>query len=630
MVLHESAATGLWRHSLYAADSTIIDNFNSQVVKRPEKIAVICGDRRLSYAQLAELSQRIAASLVAAGVGKGDRVAILSGRSIEAVAAQLGVLTIGAAFVPLDPASPGAVQSGILDAAGVHVILTHGDAAADAGKGRHIIDLQAIPAAPADLVWPQGPGPEDLAYVIFTSGSTGEPKGVMVPHRGVCRLVRGQDYAGFGPDQVILCMAAVGFDAIVIETYGAIMNGGTLVILPDAAPSLDRIEAAIRDHGVTFAFITAGLFHIVAEHRPALLAPLRQVCSCGDVLSETHVAQIRRRLPQLRLINGYGPAENTVATCFHTIGDDWTGGPVPIGRPLAHDRVFILDEDLRPLGPGEVGQIAVGGAGIALGYLGRPDVTAASFVHFEADGFSGKVYLTGDLAEMRHDGVLMFHGRMDRQVKINGQRVELDAVEHALRADPAVEDAAVVARARPDGSREILGFVKPQTAAGAEGQVAPILSRLRTTLPAAAVPSQLMIRDAFPLSASGKVDRKRLAAEVEAMQQPSAPPTAEGIGAIIRATWAEVLGRPAEPADRTFFDLGGTSLQLIAVHARLQQRLGRSFDIARLFEAPRIRDLEVLIAGAAPDPTAPAAALDPVAASRVRMSRARARRGALQ
>lgn len=618
-------------HRHYDDAATIGALFLGQVRHQPEKTAVIEDERRVSYRDLAMLAAGIGHAARNAGVRRGDRVALLARRGIETVAAQLGMTAIGAAFVPLDPGAPQHHHRDVIAEAGAKLILAHPDQAALA-QDLAQEDLQVIAL---DITGEGAPGfgallddpacrvdAGDLAYVIYTSGSTGRPKGVMVAHRGVCRLVRGQDYADLGPDQVMLNMAAVGFDACIGEIYSAVLNGGTLAILPDAAPSLDRIADVIARDGVTIAYVTAGLFHIIAEHRPRVLAPLQQVFPCGDVLSEVHISRMRRVLPHLRMINGYGPTENTVFTCCYPIDDAWTGGPIPIGRGLNHDRLFVLDDNLAPLPAGEIGQLAVGGAGVGIGYLGRPDLTEASFVTLDVDGFKGRVYLTGDLVRMRPDGVACFHGRFDRQIKINGQRVELDTVEHALRADAEIEDAVAVALRRPDQSRRIVAFLKPARSCTDEGALIDgVLARMRVRLPAAAVPSRLILRDAFPLSASGKVDRKRLTADLESRVTvaPAAPQTLRDI---ICQTWRDVLGTDVVEPSRTFFDLGGSSLQLILVHSLLQKRLNRTFDIAVLFEAPRIRDLERLLGAPAPRNTPQT---DPIAARRAAMANARSR-----
>ncbi|WP_179379313.1 non-ribosomal peptide synthetase [Jannaschia marina] len=592
---------------------TIPALFAAQVAHCADDTAVVQDDISLTYGELGRLVASHVTALRAAGVTPGARVGLLCGRSILGVAAQLATVSIGAAFVPLDPAGP-KVAATVAGEAEIAALVCSPDLAGlakeVAPRGCPVLPLTLIADETACFVPDPGLRADDLAYVIYTSGSTGRPKGVMVAHRGVCRLVRGQSYADLGPDQVMLNMAAVGFDASIGEIYSALLNGGRLVILPDAVPSLDRIAQVIADHGVTIAYVTAGLFHVIAERDPRILAPLQQVFPCGDVLSQPHVERMRAALPDLRMINGYGPTENTVFTCCFPIDDRWDGGPVPIGYGLAGDRLLVLDEARAPVADGTIGQLAVGGPGVALGYLGRPDLTAAAFV--PVPGQDGLFYLTGDLVVRDAGGLIRFHGRADRQIKINGQRVELDSVEHALRADPAIRDAAALAARREDGSRRIVAFV----VADAGTTVEAVLAGLRTRLPEAAVPARIDLRDALPLSGSGKVDRKRLAAELDAPRPArAAAPADAGLRATIRAVWSEVLEREIPDTEATFFDLGGTSLQLIAAHAALQARLGRTFEIAKLFQAPRLRDLERLL-GEAP-------AIDAVAAQRMRMARRR-------
>ena len=629
-LVHE--APPVHSHLAYDPAFSIPQLFISQIRARPEASAIIEDTEHLSYRELGSLVARLLRELRDAGVRSGDLVGLVSRRSVELVAAQLALLCAGAAFVPLDPAAPERHHRDVVDQAGIGIVLAHPRDAATAerlrSQDREIrVVRRARPAEPidADAVADElenaaeGITSDQLAYVIFTSGSTGRPKGVMVAHSGVCRLVRGQSYAELGPEQVMLCMAAVGFDAVIGEVYSALLNGGTLAILPDTAPSLDRIAEVIARDGVTIAYVTAGLFHIIAEHRPEILAPLAQVFPCGDVLSEIHVQRMRERLPDLRMINGYGPTENTVFTCCYPIDDDWTGGPVPIGRGLANDRLFVLDEDLTALPDGEIGQLAVGGAGVGIGYLGRPDLTDAAFRTLTIGDFEGRVYLTGDLVCRRPDGVVCFHGRVDRQIKINGQRVELDAVEHALRSSRFVEDAVVVAVPRPSGGRRIVALTKPVlTPADTDA----VLAGLGEVLPSVAMPAEILSREGFPLTSSGKVDRRRLTAELERAAAPRPESNVvETTREIIRQVWEQALGVEVRTYDKTFFDLGGTSLQLIAVHAELQRRLGRSFDIANIFEAPRIRDLERLFASRTVQ-----GAADPVAARRSTMARARSRR----
>ncbi|MDO5757779.1 MAG: non-ribosomal peptide synthetase [Rhodobacterales bacterium] len=636
MVDEEKNKTEVTASDFFDSTATISSLFMDQVRRRPNKLVVTEGVHRLTYCELAAKAATIADTLHRAGVVRGDLVCLLAPRGIAAVAAQLGILALGAAFVPLDPGTSLQGNRDVIKEAKPSAILSvpeqESAALALAPRNCPVIMLDGVTdaGAPDFAALLNDPEcrtqPDDLAYVIYTSGSTGRPKGVMIAHRGVVRLVRGQSYADLGPDQVMLGMAAVGFDANIGEIYSAILNGGTLAILPDKAPSLDRIAEVIARENVTIAYITAGLFHVIVDQRPELLAPLTQVFPCGDVLSETHVHVMRRALPHLRMINGYGPTENTVFTCCFPIDDTWTGGRIPIGRGLAHDRLFVLDDELRPLPDGEIGQLAVGGAGIAIGYLGREDLTADAFVTLKDGDFRGRVYLTGDMVTRSEDGLIWFHGRRDRQIKINGQRVELDMIEHALRSDQGIEDAAVVATSRPDGSRQVVAFVTPALKENdAEAFASEVQGRMRAALPAAAVPSRIMVRDALPLNGSGKVDRKQLAldcVEVAAAPRPGSVP-AQSLVQTIRDIWSDVLGRELPRQDKTFFEFGGTSLQLIVVHERLQQRLNQSFDIARLFEAPYARDLAKLLDPAG-TPSAPEE--DQFANQRALMARARGRR----
>ncbi|WP_386679037.1 non-ribosomal peptide synthetase [Loktanella sp. R86503] len=612
--------------------ASICDLFFAQVSNRGQKISIIQDDRRLSYADLSRLAGTIAQRLDAFGVVRGDLVGIMAGRSIETVAAQLAIMALGAAFVPLDPAMPDQYRKTVVSAVKPKAIVCQAEfhnIAAALSQQALTLPHEPAPDAPALATFQNDPdrrvGADDCAYVIFTSGSTGDPKGVMVPHRGICRLVQGQEYVPLDSKQVVLNLASVGFDVVLGEIYSALLNGGTLVVVPEAAPSLDRIGRIIARDGVTTAYITAGLFHIIAEQDAALLAPLESVIPCGDVLSAAHVAMVRRALPHLRIINGYGPTEAAVFTCFHTIPDDWDGGPIPIGLGLNYDQRFVLDENHRPVPRGEMGQLAVGGMGVALGYFGRPDLTDAAFVHLDHAG-GVRVYLTGDLVRERSDGVFEFHGRADRQIKINGQRIELDTIEHALRNDPAVDDAAAVAIPRVGGGKKVVAFAIP--AKGEHVAVQEILHRLREVLPAAAIPSRLILQPAFPLSRSGKVDRKQLAQGLSEVQTPAppGPPVPITLAGTIRSVWAGVLNTAISDDDLTFFDHGGTSLQLIEAHALLQDRIGRRFDIALMFQAPRVRALVRLLEGPSPSPAETLAyAVDPIAARRAEMARARNR-----
>ena len=307
-------------------------------------------------------------------------------------------------------------------------------------------------------------GANDLAYVMYTSGSTGSPKGVMIPHRGIVRLVSGCNFVGLGPDEVILHLAPLSFDASTFELWGALLNGGKLVIVPAPHPSLDDIAEAIRVNGVTTLWLTAGLFHLMVESRLDGLQPLRQLIVGGDVLSPPHIAKALKALPSCRIINGYGPTENTTFTCCYTIPQNPPpSGPIPIGSAIQNTTVYVLDADRRPVPVGEEGELYAGGAGVALGYLNQPELTAEKFIE---DAFApqtgARLYRTGDRVRQRPDGIIEFLGRVDRQIKLSGKRIELDAIEADLRSEETVQDAAVIACVDPAGRRSLAAFVTPR------------------------------------------------------------------------------------------------------------------------------------------------------------------------
>ncbi|WP_158742605.1 non-ribosomal peptide synthetase/type I polyketide synthase [Acidisphaera sp. L21] len=534
----------------------------------------ITGAGEYTYAGLAERVDAIARAAWQAGLRPGGRAALMTGRSAEAVAAMLAVLQVGAAYVPVDPGLPPAPLAALLADADPALILADHDAVVDRPVLRLDLPLADAPGFEAPELDANAP-----AYVMYTSGSTGTPKGVVVPGRGILRLVMAPDYIRLGADDVILQAAPLGFDASTLEIYGALLNGGTLAILPDAVPSLDAIGEAIARHGVTMAWLTSGLFHAMVEQRVSALAPLRQLLAGGDVLSPSHVARALAALPDTTLINGYGPTENTTFTCCYRIPRDHGADvPVPIGRPIRGTDVQILGEDGQPVAPGEYGELCAGGDGVALGYLNRPDLTARAF----RPGPDGRVlYHTGDRARLRADGVVEFGGRTDRQVKIRGKRVALDEMEGELRRDPAVQDAAILMQ---DG----------RAAAYVTGTVDGVALRraLLTRLPEHMVPATITVLDAMPLTKNGKLDRKALPA--------AAPGTAtEGLQGRLAAIWRKVLGRDDLPVDANLFDGGASSIDLVRAHANMVDA-GLDVTLTDLFAHPSISSLTAHLEGGGP------------------------------
>jgi amino acid adenylation domain-containing protein len=587
--------------------------FSALAGRMLEHTALVSGDERMTYGELERRSDAVARYLQRHGVGRGDRVGLYSQRSADAVVAMLGILKAGAAYVPFDPSYPAKLLKFVYEDCAPSLLLVQESLLAEGAAAFwtgavHDIQLASKESNPdAAVTRPRLPaiGPDDAAYIMYTSGSTGHPKGVLIPHRGVVRLVIDNHFAAMGPDQVHLQLAPLAFDASTFEIWGALLNGGRLAILPAPYPSLDDVAQSIAYHQVTTLWLTAGLFHLMVDHRLDGLAPLRQLLAGGDVLSPSHVKKAQDALPGCQIINGYGPTENTTFTCCYRIPRDSTPGvatpgAIPIGTPIAHTDVYILDESRQPVEDGQEGELYAGGAGVALGYWNRPELTAERFV---ADPTAAEclslLYRTGDRVRRRGDGNIEFLGRVDRQVKINGKRVELDEIEAWLRRSPGVEDAAVTCPPGAAGNRRVHAFIKFRPEAGAQALQA-VRDYLKEELPDYMFPATFTVMEALPLSPTGKVDRSKLALPQTAAPAAGTPAAVAGneIEATLLAIWRKVLGTNAVSVQDNFFDLGGTSLQLIAVHATIAASMKSDVTVVDLFQYPRISALAARLMGA--------------------------------
>lgn len=570
---------------------TVHAGFARQAALRPDAVALVSRDGEVTYGGLEAQANRLARWLQGRGIGPGSFVATLLPRSPEAVVAFLAVLKAGAAFVPLDPGYPPELLDVIVEDSAPGVVLADAALLRDCGAAgwgaATVLAAEAFAAAAELSAAPLaecGDG-DAVAYMMYTSGSTGRPKGVLTPHRGIIRLAIDNEFAALGADDVFLQLAPLAFDAATLEIWGSLLNGGRLAFLNSARPSLDEIGAAIARFGVTTMWMTAGLFHLMVDQRLEALRPLRTLLAGGDVLSPEHCRRVLAALPGLRLINGYGPTENTTFTCCYTIPPGFPAGrSIPIGLPIARTQCHVLDAAMQPVADGAEGQLCVGGDGLALGYWRRPELTAEKFVPspFGTDG--ARLYLTGDLVRRLPDGVIEFIGRIDGQVKINGRRIETGEVEAALRSQPGVRDAVVVARDDGAGKR-LVAYVVPLPA-----DAAALRRALAVKLPDWMLPAAMVGLDALPLTPNGKVDRRSLPAP-----RAAAPLTQETPGSRLEAllldVWRSVLGTQSVGLNDNFFDRGGSSLQLMAVHAGLTRQLGRNVDVVTLFRFPTIAGL---------------------------------------
>ncbi|HKH49830.1 MAG TPA: non-ribosomal peptide synthetase, partial [Thermoanaerobaculia bacterium] len=501
----------------------------------------------------------------------------------------------GGAYVPLDPTWPPERLAWMLRDSGVRLLLAERALSVPPPPGVEALFLdEAVAEGAPDLPLPAVPA-EALAYVMYTSGSTGTPKGVAVTHRNVVRLVRGAGYADLGPEQVWLQAAPVSFDASTLEIWAPLLNGGRLTLVPPGRASLDDLSDAIARLGVTSLWLTAGLFHQMAEHNLDGLRPLRQLLAGGDAVSPEAARRVLQILPDLALIDGYGPTEGTTFTCCYRATGAETGAAVPIGRPIANARVYVLDEALQPVPPGAAGELFAGGDGLARGYLDRPDLTAERFLPDPFSGFPGeRLYRTGDRVRWAPEGVLEFLGRLDGQVKIRGFRVEPGEVEAALAKHPAVRQAAVLSR---DGLLDGRGgkVLAAYVALSGATPAAELQRFLRERLPESMVPAAWAVLDELPLTPNGKVDRRALAAmEVEAARtavEHVAPRTP--LEELLVEAVAQVLDLEPRRVGMldNFFELGGHSLLATQLIAQLRGQHGIEIPLPLLFDSANLGDL---------------------------------------
>ncbi|HEX7978161.1 MAG TPA: amino acid adenylation domain-containing protein, partial [Gemmatimonadaceae bacterium] len=592
----------------YPRDQTISSRFAMMVRRAPDAVAVVQGDASLTYRELDERANQLARHLRRLGVGPDVLVGLCVARSIDMIVGVLGIVKSGGAYLTLDPEYPAERLAFMLADSGAPVVVTQ-----DALAGRFASDTQGAPtilrldgmretiAREDDRPIEEIGSAEDLAYVIFTSGSTGTPKGVAAIQRGVMRLVCNPDYADLGPDETLLSFAPLNFDASTLEIWGALLNGGRLVVFPEQTSSLDDLAAVIAEQGVTTLWLTAALFHQMVDTHLEALRPLRQLLAGGDVLSVPHVRRVRTALPSVRLVNGYGPTENTTFTCCHRIGaPDAIEGTVPIGRPIANTTVYILDERGQSVPVGVTGRLFTGGDGLARGYLHRPELTSERFVRnpfatglTSSDATDARMYDTGDLARWRADGTIEFLGRADQQLKIRGYRIEPAEIEAAMRRDERVREAVVIGREDVPGDKRLVAYVVPKDGAGeAASFVESMRASLRQALPAYMVPSAFVTLSALPLTSSGKVDRRRLPApelDRDALSRPYVAPTSAAERTLAEI-WSAVLRVKRVGLDDNFFELGGDSILMIQVLDRAR-RAGLAITLREVFRNPTVAEL---------------------------------------
>jgi aspartate racemase len=597
----------------YDRDGDVAGLFEQCAAVNPTAVALSWSGAHLTYQQLNARANAVAHLLADSGVRPGAFVGVFLERSPEALAAILGILKSGAAYVPLDPTYPAERLDFMFRDAALSVVLTDRRLVPRLPQSEARIVFieqaadQSVSVDPSRLT--RG---HDVAYVMYTSGSTGQPKGVCVRHRGIVRLVRNTNYAEFGSDQVFLQLAPLSFDASTFEIWGALLNGARLAVAPAGNLSLAELGRTVREQGVTSLWLTAGLFHQVVDGGLEDYRGLRQLLAGGDVLSPSHVRRALQELDGCAVINGYGPTENTTFSCCHVMrepGDVQT--PIPIGKPIGHSRAYVRDQsgNLSPIGA--IGELCVGGDGVAAGYHDRPPLTAQQFVLDPlGDDAQAMLYRTGDRARWLPDGSLEFLGRTDGQVKLRGFRVELGEIEAALCEFPSIAEAVAVVRTDLGPDKTLIGYVTPQQQ---RQSLSPddVRDYLAGKLPSHMLPSQIVVLPSLPLTPNGKVDRSALPAP-KRLRGAGAGRPLTNLEVRLTAIWEQVLGVAGVGLDENFFDLGGNSLTAVRMFGQLRKALGRELPLATLFDAPTIEQLAAVVqAGGWRPPTRSLVAIQP-------------------
>lgn len=580
--------------------------FDDTVRAHGDRTAVQLGSEQLSYRELDARAELFASHLTSLGVKQGEPIGLCTDRSFDMVAAMIGILRAGGCFVPFDPAYPEDRLQYMLEDTQVRVLFTQRHLRDQLpGKGASILvmeDLTGTVGTKATVTV----NADDAAYIMYTSGSTGKPKGVVVPHRAVSRLVRDQNFLPFGPHQVFLQLSNISFDASTLEIWGAVLNGGKLVLQPQQKPTLSEVTECIKEHSITAVWFTAGLFNLLVDDHLDGLRGLKHILTGGDVLSVPHVKRALKVLGPGVLINGYGPTENTTFTCCHAIDDEKAiGNSVPIGKPINETRVHVLNEAMQPVAIGQKGELYAGGEGVALGYWNKPDLTAEKFVDDPFSAVPGtKLYRTGDIVRWSPDGTVEFIGRADGQVKVRGFRIELGEIEAAMDGHAQVKDRVVICRTDMPGEKQLVAYIVPQGGPdllsdnmAQEKLLAELRERLRDRLPEHMLPSAFVVMPEFPLNPNGKVDKKALPAPTFRTQTMRAQHVAprDHVERMLADVWSELLGVENIGVHDNFFDLGGHSLIGIQLLAKVEQQHGKGMSLKALFQAPTIAGMAKLL-----------------------------------
>lgn len=562
--------------------------------------------KTLTYRELWRQAGRLAGDLVSRGVRPGDLVAVGQNRSIDLVVTLLGIVRAGAAYLPLDSQAPPDRLAAILDEASTDLVVCSSRHPENEqwrlpANVRRVL-LPGSPPAGEDLIPNAVAGGDDPVYVAYTSGSTGHPKGVVVPHRAVIRLVVAPNFCTIAPGDRVANSANPAFDATTFEIWNTLTGGGTIVVFPSVTElTIDKWTDLMRAEDITTMFLTTSLFHMVARERPSAFRELHTLVVGGEQLDLTAAQRVLAAGAPRRLVNGYGPTETTTfATFFDCTAESLAAlDRVPIGFAVQQTRLHVFDEGMRPVAAGEPGELCIGGAGVAHGYLHRPELTAERFVPEPGSGEApaSVMYRTGDVVRRLPGGALELLGRRDRQIKLRGFRIELEEVERAV-LETGLVDSAFVEKLGDGPGAQLVAFVLPAHCAPVDrGELCTALAdSLATRLPEYMIPARWCVLATLPFGPTGKIDRAQLIAQLA--ERPRNSPThcdTDAVADCVARIWSEVLGGDTARGEDNFIESGGDSILAMRMASRISERLVVELAPADILRADSLAELTAVI-----------------------------------
>ena len=569
------------------ASASLWTLFDTRARRNPSAPAIRWSGGEWSYGVLVERATAIARHLSGAGIRRGDRIGVLMDPSASLVAAVIGILAAGSVYVPLDPRHPSSRWLQIVRDAGVRLVLRQPGCSVDHVENVEIRDGEWRTDGETGEIDGLEGEPDDVACVMYTSGSTGMPHGVEITHRGIARLVLHTNYLSIDGSDVVALLANPAFDASTFEMFAPLLNGAAIAVLPRmAALAPATLGPQLREAGVTVLFLPTALFHRAADIAPEAFSGLRTLLVGGESMDARAAAKVLARPDHPRVVNAYGPTETTTFASWFQVDEVRADARfIPIGRPISNTEIVILDRCMRVVPIGVIGEIHIGGPGLARGYVGRSDLTSERFVpHPRRSG--ERLYRTGDRAFYRPDGAIVFAGRADTQVKIRGFRVEPAEVEAVLGRQAGVAQAVVVVRQHQTGESYLVAYVVPS--AGAAIDVSALRAFLRDAVPVFMAPEIFVVLEALPVTSNGKVDRSSLPEPAAIVRETPAEAPVGDLEARIAAIWCEAIGIARVGRHDNFFEIGGHSLTAVHVIARIDRELGMTVSPQVIFETPAL------------------------------------------